>query len=85
MKRRGFARDGVPREVMRARGRVAAFIEIPAQAQPAPQLSALEIELRDVPRFADHVACQHYIITFGDNRAAIRDLCRILGIEVLEM
>ncbi len=54
-------------------------------AQPAPQLSALEIELRDVPRFADHVACQHYIITFGDNRAAIRDLCRILGIEVLEM
>ena len=54
-------------------------------AQPAPQLSALEIELRDVPRFADHVACQHYIITFDDNRAAIRDLCRILGIEVLEM
>lgn len=54
-------------------------------AQPAPQLSALEIELRDVPRFADHVACQHYIITFGDNRAAIRDLCCILGIEVLEM
>ena len=54
-------------------------------AQPAPQLSALDIELSDVPNFADHVACQHYIITFGDNRAAIRDLCRILGIDVLEM
>lgn len=54
-------------------------------AQPAPQLSALEIGLSDVPNFADHVACQHYIITFGDNRAAIRDLCRILGIDVLEM
>ena len=54
-------------------------------AQPAPQLSALEIELRDVPYFADHVACQHYIITYGDNRSVIRDLCRILGIEVFEM
>ena len=53
--------------------------------KPAPQLSALEIELPDVPRFADNVACQHYIITFGDNRAAIRDLCSILGIAVVEL
>ena len=53
--------------------------------KPAPQLSALEIEIPDVERFADNVACQHYIITFGDNRAAIRDLCRILGIDVVEL
>jgi len=53
--------------------------------QPAPQLSALEIELPSVERFADNVACQHYIITYGDNRQKIRDLCRILGIEVFEM
>ncbi len=53
--------------------------------KPAPQLSALEIELPSVPRFADNVACQHYIITYGDNRALIRDLCRILGIEVQEL
>ena len=53
--------------------------------QPAPQLSALEIELPSVERFADNVACQHYIITYGDNRAKIRDLCSILGIEVFEM
>ena len=52
---------------------------------PAPQLSALEIEISDVDNFAQHVACQHYIITYGDNRKAIRDLCRILGIEVFEM
>ena len=33
--------------------------------QPAPQLSALEIELPSVERFADNVASQHYIITYG--------------------
>ncbi len=53
--------------------------------QPAPQLSALEIEIPSVERFAENVACQHYIITYGDNRAAIRDLCRILGIDVVEL
>ena len=53
--------------------------------QPAPQLSALEIELPCVERFADNVACQHYIITYGDNRAKIRNLCNILGIEVVEL
>ncbi|MBR2354018.1 MAG: hypothetical protein IKA76_05915 [Clostridia bacterium] len=50
--------------------------------QPAPQLSALEIEIPDVENFAQNVACQHYIITFGDNRTLIEDLCSILGIEV---
>lgn len=53
--------------------------------QPAPQLSALEIELPSVERFADNVACQHYIITYGDNRAKIKNLCRILGIDVVEL
>lgn len=53
--------------------------------QPAPQLSALEIEINDVEKFADNVACQHYIITYGDNRAKIKNLCSILGIEVFEM
>jgi len=53
--------------------------------QPAPQISALEIELPSVERFADNVACQHYIITYGDNRAKIKNLCSILGIEVFEM
>ncbi|MBQ3639308.1 MAG: hypothetical protein II955_02165 [Clostridia bacterium] len=53
--------------------------------QPAPQLSALEIEIPDVERFAENVACQHYIVTYGDNRAVIRDLCGILGIAVQEL
>ena len=50
--------------------------------QPAPQLSALEIEIPSVENFAQNVACQHYIITFGDTRALIADLCSILDIEV---
>ena len=53
--------------------------------QPAPQLSALEIEIPDVERFAAHVACQHYIIAYGDKRAELRDLCAILGVEVEEL
>ena len=53
--------------------------------QPAPQLSALEIEIPDVERFANNVACQHYIITYGDNIAQIKDLCSILGIEVIQL
>lgn len=50
--------------------------------QPAPQLSALEIEIGNVEKFADKVACQHYIITYGDNRSKIQSLCSILGIKV---
>ena len=53
--------------------------------QPAPQLSALNIRIPNVERFAENVACQHYIITYGDNRQAIRNLCAILGIDVLEL
>ncbi len=51
--------------------------------QPAPQLPGLEIELPDVPRFAENVMCQHYIISYGDNTAVIEDLCKILGIEII--
>ena len=51
--------------------------------QPAPQLSALEIEIPDVENFAQNVACQHYIITYGDNRAKIADLCGMLGIDIM--
>lgn len=53
-------------------------------AQPAPQLPGLEINLENVEHFADHVACQHYIITYGDNRNKIRNICSIMGIEVVE-
>ena len=53
-------------------------------ADPAPQLPSLEIELPSVEDFAQKVGCQHYIITYGDNRAIIRDFCAIRVIEVME-
>ena len=51
--------------------------------QPAPQLPGLEIILPDTEKFCDNVMCQHYIISYGDNTEIIRDLCSILGIEVI--
>ncbi len=52
--------------------------------QPAPQLPGLEIFIDDVEKFANNVMCQHYIITYGDNREKIKNLCHILGIEIIE-
>ena len=51
--------------------------------QPAPQLPGLEIKLSDVETFAQNVMCQHYIISYGDNTARIKNLCEILGIEII--
>ncbi len=52
--------------------------------QPAPQLPGLEIFMDDVEKFAQNVMCQHYIISYGDNTAKIKDLCSILGIGIIE-
>lgn len=51
--------------------------------QPAPQLPGLEIFMDDVEKFAQNVMCQHYIISYGDNTEKIKDLCSILGIEII--
>ena len=51
--------------------------------QPAPQLPGLEILLNDVEGFAQNVMCQHYIISYGDNRELIKNLCDILGVHVI--
>ncbi len=51
--------------------------------QPAPQLPGLEIKLEDVEDFAQKVMCQHYIISYGDQTEKIKNLCNILGIEVI--
>ncbi|MCL2518326.1 MAG: hypothetical protein FWF15_07175 [Oscillospiraceae bacterium] len=51
--------------------------------QPAPQLPGLEILLDDVDAFAQNVMSQHYFISYGDNTARIKNLCEILGIEVI--
>lgn len=40
--------------------------------------------MNDVEKFADNVMCQHYIISYGDNTEKIKDLCKILGVEIIE-
>lgn len=51
--------------------------------QPAPQLPGLEIKLADVEDFTQKVMCQHYIIAYGDQTRKVKNLCDILGIEVI--
>ena len=51
--------------------------------QPAPQLPGLQVFMDDVEKFAQNVMCQHYIISYGDNTARIKDLCSILNIEII--
>lgn len=52
-------------------------------AQPAPQLPALKVLLKDTEDFTDKVMCQHYIISYGDNSKIIKEFCKIAGIEVI--
>jgi len=48
-----------------------------------PQPPSLEVML-DVPveDFADKVAGQHYILSYGDNTRLFKDLCLLLDIEI---
>lgn len=51
---------------------------------PAPQLPSLEIFPDiSVEEFAANVSSQHTILSYGDNTGVLRDLCSLLGIEVL--
>jgi L-fucose isomerase-like protein len=51
---------------------------------PAPQLPSLEIILDGpVDEFIQKVLGQHYILSYGDNTETLKDLCQILGVEVV--
>ena len=51
---------------------------------PAPQLPSLEVILdTPVEEFAQKVMSQHYIVAYGDHRAAFQNLCALLDIDVL--
>lgn len=70
--------------LLTAEGRTPPKWEECGWTQPAPQLPGLELFMEDVEKFADNVMCQHYILSYGDNTAKIKDLCQILGIGILE-
>ena len=51
---------------------------------PAPHLPSLEIFPDiSVEEFAANVSSQHTILSYGDNTGVLRELCGLLGIEVL--
>ncbi len=53
-------------------------------APPAPQLPSLDILFDgDTEDFIQKVMSQHYILSYGDNRAALEDLCSVLDINVI--
>ena len=50
----------------------------------APKPPSLDVVLDcPVDDFAQKVLGQHYIISYGDNTRALKDLCKILGVEVM--
>ncbi|MFA6172195.1 MAG: hypothetical protein WC701_00795 [Kiritimatiellales bacterium] len=52
--------------------------------QPAPQLPGLEIILdTQVEEFAEKVACQHYILSYGDTTAQLKAFCKLNRIEMI--
>ena len=51
---------------------------------PAPQLPSLEIALHaPMADFTQKVLGQHYILSYGDNTESLKDLCAILGVDVM--
>jgi len=53
-------------------------------APPAPRLPSLEMIFDNpVEDFVQKVMSQHYIISYGDNRSLLQDLCAILSINVI--
>ena len=52
--------------------------------QPAPQLPSLEVIIdTNINDFANKVMGQHYILTYGDNRDVLADICKLKDIEVI--
>ncbi len=50
---------------------------------PAPQLPSVEI-VPDIPveQFTQKVLSQHYFLAYGDFTSELKDLCRLLGVEL---
>jgi len=53
--------------------------------EPVPQLPSLEVfpDSCTVEEFAQKVCSQHVILCYGDQSETMRDLCALLGIEVI--
>jgi len=82
--RLGYTGDKYQMHIMTGEAQQPINWEEAGWAPPAPQLASLEVIFDDsTDDFIQKVMCQHYIISYGDNRMQLEDLCSILGIEVL--
>lgn len=82
--RLGYSRGEYGMHIMTGAARAPGRWEEAGWAQPAPQLPGLEM-IFDAPvgEFTQKVMSQHYIISYGDNRAGLEDLCSILGVKIV--
>lgn len=53
--------------------------------KPAPQLPSLEVfpDCCSIDEFSMNVSSQHVIVSYGDHSEAVRDICGLLGIEIV--
>ncbi len=81
--RLGYSKGVYAMHIMTGTARTPVKWEEAGWAPPAPQLPSLEIIFDNpVEDFIQKVMSQHYIISYGDNRAKLEALCSILGISV---
>jgi L-fucose isomerase-like protein len=80
-----FARDGeYTLHVATGDARTPRAWEEAGWARPAPQLPGLEVVLDgSVEDFAQDVMSQHYIVSYGDTRELLGELCALTGVRML--
>lgn len=82
--RLGHAGDRYQMHIMTGEAKRPIAWEEAGWAPPAPQLPSLDVIFDDSAEdFIGKVMSQHYIVSYGDNRTQLEDLCSILDIEVL--
>ncbi|MDD5706839.1 MAG: hypothetical protein PHR35_13025, partial [Kiritimatiellae bacterium] len=81
--RLGYSHGNYVMHIMTGTARTPIRWEEAGWAPPAPQLPSLDIQFdAPVEAFIQKVMSQHYIISYGDNRASLSDLCAILGVAI---
>ncbi len=84
MCRLGYNGNDYTMHIMTGMARTPIRWEEAGWAPPAPQLPSLEIAFDGpVEGFVQKVMAQHYILSYGDNRARLESLCAILGVETV--
>lgn len=81
--RLGYARGEYAMHIVTGTARTPILWEEAGWAPPAPQLPSLDIVFdSSVEEFVQKVMSQHYILSYGDNRARLIELCSMLGVSV---